>query len=106
MPDDRTLIVTLADPVPFFPAVMAFPPFFPMHEPSMQPFMESDGLHYDQDFTRPPYLVTNGPYRLAEWNFKRRLRMIASDFTGIGECEEQSHRSDLCRRWFGGSADV
>jgi oligopeptide transport system substrate-binding protein len=79
-PDDRTLIVTLADPVPFFPALLAFPPFFPMHEPSMRPFVESDGLHYNQEFTRPPHLVTNGPYRLAEWTFKRRLRMIASDF--------------------------
>jgi oligopeptide transport system substrate-binding protein len=79
-PDDHTLIVTLADPVPFFPALMAFPPFFPMNEASMHDFLEKDGLHYDQHFTRPPFLVTNGPYRLAEWSFKRRLRMIASDF--------------------------
>ena len=42
--------------------------------------MEGDGLHYNQDFTRPPHLVTNGPYRLAEWSFKRRLRMVASEF--------------------------
>jgi oligopeptide transport system substrate-binding protein len=79
-PNDQTLVITLSDPVPFFPALLAFPPFFPMHEPSMRPFVESDGLHYNQDFTRPPHLVTNGPYRLAEWTFKRRLRMIASDF--------------------------
>jgi oligopeptide transport system substrate-binding protein len=78
--DDRTLVVTLADPVPFFPALLAFPPYFPMHEPSMRPFREADGLHYDQKFTRPPNLVTNGPYRLAEWTFKRRLRMVASDY--------------------------
>jgi oligopeptide transport system substrate-binding protein len=78
--DDQTLVVTTADPVPFFPALLAFSPFFPMHEPSMRPFVQSDGLHYDQHFTRPPYLVTNGPYRLAEWSFKRRLRMIASDY--------------------------
>ncbi len=78
--DDHTLVVTLVDPLPFFGALMAFPPFFPMHEPSMRPFLESDGLHYDLHFTRPPYLVTNGPYRLAEWSFKRRIRLVASDF--------------------------
>jgi oligopeptide transport system substrate-binding protein len=42
--------------------------------------LEKDGLHYNLDFTRPPHLVTDGPYRLAEWSFKRRLRMIASQF--------------------------
>ena len=78
--DDQTLVVTTTDPVPFFPALLAFSPFFPMHEASMHDFLEHDGLHYDQHFTRPPYLVTNGPYRLAEWSFKRRLRMIASDY--------------------------
>ena len=51
-----------------------------MNEASMQPFKEKDGVHYIQKFTRPPYLVTNGPYRLAEWSFKRRLRMVASDY--------------------------
>jgi len=79
-PDEQTLVVTLSDPVPFFPALLAFPPFFPMHEASMRPFKESDGLHYRLDFTRPPNLVTNGPYRLAQWSFKRRLRMVASDY--------------------------
>jgi oligopeptide transport system substrate-binding protein len=78
--DDQTLVITLTDPVPFFPALLAFPPYFPMHEPSMRPFIEKDGLHYNLDFTRPPNLVTNGPYRLAEWTFKRRLRMVASDY--------------------------
>jgi len=78
--DDHTIVVTLNDPVPFFPALMAFPPFFPMHEPSMRPFLEDDKLHYNLDFTRPPNLVTNGPYRMDEWTFKRRLRMVASDF--------------------------
>jgi oligopeptide transport system substrate-binding protein len=78
--NDQTLRVTLTNPVPFLPALLAFPPFFPMHEPSMRPFLESDGLHYDQKFTRPPNLVSNGPYRLAEWRFKDRLRMVASDY--------------------------
>jgi len=78
--DDHTLVVTLTDPVPFFPSLLAFPAFFPMNEASMRDFLEPDGLHYDFDFTRPPHLVTNGPYRLAQWSFKRRLRLVASDY--------------------------
>ncbi len=78
--DDHTLVVTLTDPVPFFPSLLAFPAFFPMNEASMHDFLEPDGLHFNLDFTRPPHLVTNGPYRLAQWSFKRRLRLVASDY--------------------------
>jgi oligopeptide transport system substrate-binding protein len=82
--DDQTLRVTLTNPVPFFPALLAFPSFFPMHEPSMRPFLQTDpdtgASSYRAEFTRPPNLVSNGQYRLAEWAFKRRLRMIANDF--------------------------
>ncbi|HSZ57223.1 MAG TPA: peptide ABC transporter substrate-binding protein [Tepidisphaeraceae bacterium] len=83
--DARTLRVTLAQPVVFFYSLCAFPTFFPQHEPSMRPFAQWDSekknyvASYDQAFTRPPHLVTNGPYRLADWSFKRRLRMIAND---------------------------
>jgi oligopeptide transport system substrate-binding protein len=87
--DPRTLIVTLEDPIPIFPALCAFPAFFPMHQASMQPFAEEDSatrnapvklVHYDQKFTRPPNLVTNGPYEMTEWSFKRRIRMTASKY--------------------------
>jgi len=83
--DPHTLQVTLRNPTPFFLSLCAFPPFFPLHEPSMRSFARLDEktgrvASYDQGFTRPPYLVSNGPYRLAEWTFKRNLRMIASDY--------------------------
>jgi len=78
--DDSTIVITLDNPVPFFPSLLAFAPFFPMNKASMKDFLEADGLHYNLDFTRPPHLVSNGPYRLADWTFKRRLRLVASDF--------------------------
>jgi oligopeptide transport system substrate-binding protein len=82
--DDRTIQVTLKHPVPFFPSLCAFPPFFPMYEPAMRQFgttnPKTGQTTYDLVFTRPPNLVTNGPYRMAEWTFKRRVRLIASDF--------------------------
>jgi oligopeptide transport system substrate-binding protein len=82
--DDHTLRITLAEPVPFFPALCAFPPFFPMNQKSMAPFAQTDPVTgvvtYDQKFVRPPNLVSNGAYRMAEWSFKRRLRLVASDY--------------------------
>ena len=80
--DDKTLRVTLEHPVAFFPDIMAFPPAFPLHERSMAPFRQIDenGREtYRAEFVRPPALVTNGPYRLKSWEFKRRLRLEASE---------------------------
>jgi oligopeptide transport system substrate-binding protein len=84
--DAKTLRVTLSQPVPFFYSLCAFPTFFPQYEPCMRNFAQYNNdnkkyvASYDQAFTRPPNLVSNGPYRLADWTFKRRLRMIANDY--------------------------
>ena len=81
---DGTLRLELTDPVPFLPDLLAFAPFVPMHEPAMRPFEQVDPrtgqVTYDPRFTQPPHLVTNGPFRLAAWAFKRRVRMEANDF--------------------------
>ena len=80
--DPKTLKVTLGNPVPYFPDICAFPPAFPLHEKSMAKFKEVDAAgrtSYRQDFTRPPDLVTNGPFRLESWAFKQRLRFVKSE---------------------------
>ncbi|HLL90778.1 MAG TPA: peptide ABC transporter substrate-binding protein [Tepidisphaeraceae bacterium] len=79
--DDRTLEVQLKHPVAFFLDLVAFTPFFPQHEPSMRPFARTEGgrTTYDERFTHPPHLVGNGPYVLDKWEFKRRIRLVASD---------------------------
>jgi oligopeptide transport system substrate-binding protein len=82
--DPRTLVVMLEHPVAFFPSLCAFPPFFPLNERSMKPFAQIDSATgqttYDQRFTRPPFLQTNGPYQMTEWSFKRRIRMRANPY--------------------------
>jgi oligopeptide transport system substrate-binding protein len=82
--DDHTLAITLTDPLPFFPSLLAFTCFYPMHEPSMKPFEETNPttgtVTYNARFTRPPNLVGNGQYRLTEWFYKRRLRLQANPF--------------------------
>ncbi|MGH7213924.1 MAG: ABC transporter substrate-binding protein, partial [Tepidisphaeraceae bacterium] len=60
--DDRTLRVKLKHPVTYFPDVLAFAPFYPLHEPSMRKYARTDEatrrVTYDQGFTKPPDLVT------------------------------------------------
>ena len=83
--DTKTLRVTLEHPVAYFPAICAFPPYFPQYEPCMTQAAQWDSTHsyilsYDQTFTRPPNLVTNGPYYLEDWSFKRRVRLRANPY--------------------------
>lgn len=77
--DPLTLQVSLSEPVAYFLDLVAFPPFYPRHEPSMRPFAKTDPVTgrttYDDHYTRPPYVVTNGPFSLTDWEFKRVLRL-------------------------------
>jgi oligopeptide transport system substrate-binding protein len=78
-PDSMTLRVTLNDPVPYFLELIAFPPFYPRNQASMKPFLEpvpgnkKGKMIYRAEYTRPPQVVTNGPFVLRRWDFKRRL---------------------------------
>ncbi|HEV7302036.1 MAG TPA: peptide ABC transporter substrate-binding protein [Tepidisphaeraceae bacterium] len=81
--DDRTLRVTLERPVVYFADLCAFPPMFPLHEASMKRHVRRDTgsggvTRYDPKFTRDLPLVTNGPFMLTKWEFKKRLRMEKS----------------------------
>ncbi|RME38064.1 MAG: peptide ABC transporter substrate-binding protein [Planctomycetota bacterium] len=102
-PDDRTLIVRLRRPCPYFLDLLGLPVFLPVHTsierlrehmPGM-PFTREGLVLYDPQWTKPDYdrngypgLITNGPYRLAEWVFKRRLRLRVNPYhrraDGIG----------------------
>lgn len=76
--DPHTLQVSLINPVPFFRDLMAFPTFFPRHAKSMEPFRELNvgaRLSYKPEYTRPPHVVTNGPFKLVKWEADKLLRM-------------------------------
>ncbi len=84
--DAKTLQVTLIHPVAPFPDICTMPVCYPLNERSMEKFLDKETFEktahrvrqYDKEFTRPPYLVTNGAYRLAEWEFKRKMRLEAN----------------------------
>lgn len=93
--DDGTLEVRLLRPCSYFLDLTAFPAFLPCHE-SIERLREghegapitAEGLVvYDPQWTKPdryrngyPGLITNGPYRLASWHFKRRARLAVNPF--------------------------
>ncbi len=81
-PDPATLVVRLEHPVNYFPDLCAFPSFFPLNEKSMAPFKEIDAktgkVSYRGEFTRPPGLVTNGPYKLTSWQLNIGQRLDAN----------------------------
>lgn len=75
---EKVLRVQLEHPVAYFPDICAFAPFWPLHERSMRPYWDPATRAYSKGFTRPPALVTNGPYRLASWTFRESLRLEAN----------------------------
>ncbi len=81
--DDKTFRVRLKHPVPFFPDLCAFPTFFPLHRASIESYISHDptsgAIRIAQGFTKPP-LVSNGPFVLSEWQYKRRLRLVKNPY--------------------------
>lgn len=77
--DPHTLVVTLDVPTPYMLDLLAFGPFKPVHRPTVEPYLHLDAAsgafrqHYG--WTKPPLLVSNGPYVLTVWRYMRDLRM-------------------------------
>ncbi|MGX1194813.1 peptide ABC transporter substrate-binding protein [Metabacillus sp. SLBN-84] len=58
--DEKTLVVTLEKPIPFFKSLMAFPTFYPQN----QKFVEEQGENFGK---KSENLVFNGPFTIAGW---------------------------------------
>ena len=94
-PSDHTLVVELVAPCPYFLDLTAMPIFLPIHKSIERLRQREHGLPitaqglvaYNPQWTKPDYhasgyagLVTNGAYHIADWTFKRRLRLAANPF--------------------------
>ncbi|MDO8544320.1 MAG: peptide ABC transporter substrate-binding protein [Opitutaceae bacterium] len=64
-PDDRTVVVNLTRPTPYFPMLVAQPSTYPVNLRVLDKFgaVAKRGTHW----TRPGNLVGNGPFALKEW---------------------------------------
>ncbi len=77
-PDARTLVVELERPVPYFLDATSFAVLYPVYPPLVSAYQSIDAqtarLKVEPDWTKPPRLVSNGPYVLKLWRFKRDMR--------------------------------
>jgi oligopeptide transport system substrate-binding protein len=103
--DDRTLQITLKRPVAYFLDLICFVVAYPVHRPTVEGWPKAHELIHAErgwiaaaepqwserelvsinpftarleqkhEWARPGRLVSNGPYVLAEWRYKRDLRL-------------------------------
>lgn len=77
-PDERTLVVRLRRPVPYFLDFTSFPIFYPVYPPLVRAHEQVEpgtgAILIDADWTKPPNLVGNGAFTLRTWKFKREMR--------------------------------
>ena len=70
--DDKTLVVTLANPCSYLPSVLAFPSAYPVR----QDIVEQYGDTYATD---PDKAVYNGAYTMTDWTHQEEMTMEARD---------------------------
>jgi len=70
--DDYTFVVQLANPVPYFVDLMAFPSFFPVSEA----FVNEVGSNYGKNVESFLY---NGPFVFSEWKLSERHYLVKND---------------------------
>jgi len=68
VPDEATLVVELAEPSPYFLAMLSHPSTFPVHRPTL--------AANSKDFARPGVAVTNGAFTPAEWAIGSHMRAM------------------------------
>jgi oligopeptide transport system substrate-binding protein len=77
--DDRTLEIRLVRPTPYFLDVCAFAVAYPVYPPLVRQYEKVDPrtgeLKIESGWTKPPLLVSNGPFKLVQWRFKRDMRL-------------------------------
>ncbi len=76
--DDHTLWMRLSEPVPYWLDLCAFAVFYPVYPPLVsqyeRPSADSGRLDLKAGWTKPGRLVSNGPFELVRWRFKRASR--------------------------------
>jgi oligopeptide transport system substrate-binding protein len=58
-PDERTVVIRLQNPTPYLPGLVAQPPTFPVHAPSLA----ANGASY----AKPGKLLSNGAFVIEDW---------------------------------------
>jgi oligopeptide transport system substrate-binding protein len=67
--DDKTLVITLEKPVPFFTSTLAFLNFYPQKESFVSKFGEKSGTDADK-------VLGAGPFILKSWDHEQKLVLV------------------------------
>lgn len=82
--DDFTIEVRLRRPLPYFLDLCAFAPFSPVHRASVETWTHLDPasgrMEQSHGWTKPGFLVTNGPYVPTVWRYKRDMRLVKNPY--------------------------
>ncbi|MBI2515639.1 MAG: peptide ABC transporter substrate-binding protein [Opitutae bacterium] len=70
-PDEHTIVLTLEHPVPYLPALVSLPAWFPVNPRVIAKFGAQS--RRDTAWTRAGNHVGNGPFRLVEWSPNARI---------------------------------
>jgi oligopeptide transport system substrate-binding protein len=70
-PDERTLVLTLEHPTPYFLQLLSHTSWLPVHPPTIEKFGRID--QRNTPWTRPENWVGNGPFALDRWEINRQL---------------------------------
>lgn len=94
-PDAHTLVIELDSPVPYWLDLCAFQTLAPIHQPSIEKFTRLDPMtgvvRSDPGWTKPGVLVTNGPMKLVDWQYKRSMRLERNEgYVGSNESVARS----------------
>lgn len=82
--DPHTFTVSLERPTPYFLDLCAFVPLAPVHPPTVERYTDinpdTGAFVQRHGWTKPPDLVTSGPYVVERWRFKRDLRLALNPY--------------------------
>lgn len=70
--DDKTLVVTLESPVPYFLSLAAFPTYFPVRKDIVEGNQEKWTLS-------PETYISNGPFKMSEWKEKESITFVKNE---------------------------
>ncbi|TVQ61702.1 MAG: peptide ABC transporter substrate-binding protein [Phycisphaerales bacterium] len=78
----RTFTVHLTRRIPYFLDIAGFAVLYPVYPPLVQQYERLDPasgrMRTRLGWTKPPTLVSNGPFKLTRWRFKRDMRFEAN----------------------------
>lgn len=67
----ETLEITLTQPIPFLLRMLSHPVMAPVHQATIEA--------HGNIWTRPDNMVSNGPFRLQEWNLNEKLTLVKNN---------------------------